>query len=44
MGYQLEKNGVKVNHLFLMDKLKVYQKNDKEIDSWLKQSGSAAKI
>ena len=33
MGYQLEKNGVKVNHLFLMDNLKVYQKNDKEIDS-----------
>ena len=32
MGYQLEKNGAKVNHLFFMDDLKLYGKNDKEID------------
>ena len=36
MGYQLEKNGVKVNHLFFMGDLKLYGKNDKEIDSWIK--------
>ena len=26
MGYQLEKNGAKVNHLFFMDDLKLYGK------------------
>ena len=36
MGYQLEKNGAKVNHLFFMDDLKLYGKNDKEIDSLFK--------
>ena len=36
MGYQLEKNGSKVNHLFFMDDLKLYGKNDKEIDSLIK--------
>ena len=28
MGYQLEKNGAKVNHLFFMDDLKLYEKNE----------------
>ena len=28
--YQLEKNGAKFNHLFFMDDLKLYGKNDKE--------------
>ena len=36
MGYHLEKNGAKVNHLFFMDDLKLYGKNDKEIDSLIK--------
>ena len=36
MGYQLEKNGAKVNHQFFMDDLKLYGKNDKEIDSLIK--------
>ena len=36
MGYQLEKNGANVNHLFFMDDLKLYGKNDKEIDSLIK--------
>ena len=36
MGYQLEKNGAKVNHLFFMDDLKLQGKNDKEIDSLIK--------
>ena len=36
MGYQLEKNGAKVNHLFFMDDLKLYGKNDKELDSLIK--------
>ena len=36
MGYQLEKNGAKVNHLLFMDDLKLYGKNDKEIDSLIK--------
>ena len=36
MGYQLEKNGAKVNHLFFMDDLKLKGKNDKEIDSLIK--------
>ena len=31
MGYQLEKNGVKVNHLFFMDDLKLYGRYDKEM-------------
>ena len=29
MGYQLEKNGAKFNHLFFMDDLKLYGKNDR---------------
>ena len=33
MGYQLEKNGAKVSHQFFMNDLKLYGKNDKEIDS-----------
>ena len=36
MGYQLEKNGAKVNHLLFMDSLKLYGKNEKEIDSLIK--------
>ena len=36
MGYQLEKNVAKVNHLFFMDDLTLYGKNDKEIDSLIK--------
>ena len=36
MGYQLEKNGVKVNHLFFMENLRMYRKNDKEIDCLIK--------
>ena len=36
MGYQLEKNGAKINHLFLMDDLKLYGKNNKEISSLMK--------
>ena len=36
MGYQLEKNGVKANHLFFIDNLKMYRKNDKEIDCLIK--------
>ena len=36
MGYQLEKNGANVDHLFFMDDLKLYGKNDKEIDSLIK--------
>ena len=36
MGYQLEKNGAKVNHVFFMDDLKLYGKKDKEIDSLIK--------
>ena len=36
MGYQPEKNGAKVNHLLLMDDLKLHGKNDKEIDSLIK--------
>ena len=36
MGYQQEKNGAKVNHLFFMDDLKLYGKNDKEIESLIK--------
>ena len=35
-GYQLEKNGAKVNHLFFMDDLKLYEKNEKEIDFLIK--------
>ena len=36
MEYQLEKNGAKVKHLFFMDDLKLYGKNDKEIESLIK--------
>ena len=36
MGCQVEKNGAKVNHLFFKDDLKLYGKNDKEIDSLIK--------
>ena len=36
MGYQLEKNGTKVNHLLFIDDLKLYGKNDKEIDYSIK--------
>ena len=36
MGYQLEKNGAKINHLFFMDDLKLYGKNNKEISSLMK--------
>ena len=36
MGYQLEKNRAKVNHLFFMDDLKRYGKNDKELNSLIK--------
>ena len=31
MGYQLEKNGAKVNQLFVMDDVKLYGRNDKEM-------------
>ena len=44
MEYELENNGAKVNHLFSMDGLKLYGKNDKEIDSLIKIVCSAAKI
>jgi hypothetical protein len=33
MGYQLEKNGPKINHLLFMDDLKLFAKNENEIDS-----------
>ena len=33
MGYQMEKNGEKVNHLFFMDDLKLYGNSDNQIDS-----------
>ena len=36
MTYKLEKNGAKVNHLFFMDDLKLYGKNEIEIDSLIK--------
>ena len=36
MEYQLENNRAKVNHLFFMDGLKLYEQNDKEIDSLIK--------
>ena len=36
MGYQLEKNGAKVNYLFFMDDLKLHGKNGKEIESLIK--------
>ena len=36
MWYQLENNGAKFNHLFFMDDLKLYGKNDKETDSSIK--------
>ena len=36
MWYQLEKNGAKVNHLFFMDDLNLYGKNEQEINSLIK--------
>ena len=36
MGYHPEKNVAKVNHLFFMDDLKLYGKNEKEIGSLIK--------
>ena len=36
MGYQLEKNRSNVNHLFFIDDLKLYGKNDKEMYSLIK--------
>ena len=36
IGYQLEKNGAQVNHLFFMDDLKLYGNNEKEIHSLIK--------
>ena len=36
MRYQLENNEAKVNHLFFMDDLRLYGKNDKETDSLIK--------
>ena len=36
MGYHQEKNGAKVNHLFFMDDLKLYGKDDRGIDSLIK--------
>ena len=32
-GYQLEKQGIVINHLMFMDDIKIYGKNTKEIDS-----------
>ena len=43
MGYQLEKKGGKVNHLFFMDDLKLYGKNEKEIDSLIKTKWQCSK-
>ena len=36
MGYHLGNSGAKVNHLFVMDDLKLYKKNYKEIGSFVK--------
>ena len=36
MGYQLENNGGNFNHLLFMEDLKLYGKNEKEIDSLIK--------
>ena len=44
MGYQLKKNGAKVNHLFFMNYLKLYGKNDKEIDSLIKTVWQCGKV
>ena len=44
MGYQLKKNGAKVNLLFFMDDLKLYRKNISEIDSLIKMIDTAANI
>lgn len=33
MGYKLEKNGPMINHMLFMDDLKVFAKNDNEVDS-----------
>ena len=38
MEYQVENNGAKVNHLFFMNDLKLCGKNDKEIDSLIRNS------
>ena len=32
-GYQLKKQGCKINHLLFMDDLKLYRKNNSQIDS-----------
>ena len=32
MGYQLEKNGPKINHMLFMDDLKLFGKSNNEID------------
>ena len=32
-GYEFAKNGEKINHLLYMDDLKLYAKNEKELDS-----------
>ena len=37
MGYQLEKNGAKVNHLSFVDDLKLHGKNDKEKHTLIKK-------
>ena len=44
MGYQLKKNGAKVNHLFFMNYLKLYGKNGKEIDSLIKTVWQCGKV
>ena len=47
MWYQLGNNEAKVNHLFFMDDLRLYGKNDKETDSLIKtvwQSSEDVKI
>ena len=36
MTYQLEKEGAKFNHLFFMDDLKLYERNEKETDPLIK--------
>ena len=33
MGYQLKKNDRKINHLLFMDDLKLYGKNEQEINA-----------
>ena len=36
MGYELEKKGTKINHMLFMDDLKIYGKNENEVDSLVK--------